>query len=42
MADARSFPTRGVLHRPKFSAVDVAVFVAMAVLLSVSCASPTT
>jgi NitT/TauT family transport system permease protein len=32
MAGARSFPTRGALHRPKFSAVDVAVFVAMAVL----------
>jgi len=33
MPGARSFPTQGALHRPKFSAIDVAVFVAMAVLL---------
>lgn len=33
MAETRSFPTRGVLHRPKFSPVDVAVFLAIAVLL---------
>ncbi len=33
MAEARSFPTRGVLRRPKFSFVDVVVFVAIGVLL---------
>jgi NitT/TauT family transport system permease protein len=33
MAGPRSFPTHGVLHRPKLSAIDVAVFVAIAVLL---------
>ena len=33
MAEARSFPTRGALHRSRFSLVDVALFVAIAVLL---------
>ncbi len=33
MAGTRSFPTRGVLRRPQFSPVDVAVFVAIAALL---------
>jgi NitT/TauT family transport system permease protein len=33
MADTRSFPTRGALRRPGFSPIDVALFVAIAVLL---------
>src|SRR5579862_8519677 len=33
MASTRSFPTRGTLRRPRFSALDVVVFVAIAVLL---------
>src|SRR5271155_1546746 len=33
MASTRSFPSRGVLGRPRFSAVDVVVFVAIALLL---------
>src|SRR5580693_2844801 len=33
MASTRSFPSRGVLRRPRFSPVDVVVFVAIALLL---------
>jgi NitT/TauT family transport system permease protein len=33
MASTRSFPTRGALRRPKFSPVDVVVFVAIVLLL---------
>ena len=33
MASTRSFPSRDVLRRPKFSAIDVVVFVAIALLL---------
>ncbi|MGA2829953.1 MAG: ABC transporter permease subunit [Streptosporangiaceae bacterium] len=33
MAGARSFPTRGVLNRPRFSPVDVIVFVVIVLLL---------
>ena len=33
MASTRSFPSRDVLRRPRFSPVDVVVFVAIALLL---------
>ena len=42
MTGTRSFPTGGVLNRPRFSPIDVIVFLVIAlVLLSASCGWPT-